>query len=114
MLVVKHRNHLGILSSASPVLNGRVYSYDFTSGMDNVFGGDKAHKQVYPGIWGMMAADANADGQIDNRDKNDIWWPQLYNTGYYSGDFNMDSEVNQMDMENFWKSNSGKSSFVPE
>jgi len=113
-LVIWHRNHLGIMSGLNVTELPDSFTYDFTDTADKTYGGEKAVKFLNTGIWGMISADGNADGQINNQDKNDIWWPQLYNTGYYPGDFNMDTEVNLMDIENLWKSNSGKSSFVPE
>jgi len=113
-IVMKHRNHLGILSSASPVLNGRVYSYDFTDSDDKVYGAINAHKELNTNIWGMIAADGDANGQADNKDKNDIWYLQRFLSSYLQGDFDMDTDVDLMDIENLWKSNSGKSSFVPE
>ena len=39
----------------------------------NIYGGTNACKQLNTGIWGMIAADGNADGQVDNTDKDDIW-----------------------------------------
>jgi hypothetical protein len=112
-VVVKHRNHLGIISSAPPVLNGRTYSYDFTNGENKVLGGNKGHKELNFGIWGMLSADGNADGQIDNKDKNDIWFLQQSLSGYLQGDFDMNSEV-EYDDKSMWEDNAGKSGFVPE
>ncbi|MCD4791229.1 MAG: hypothetical protein K8R37_14645, partial [Bacteroidales bacterium] len=85
--VVYHRNHLGILSANPLPLSGGVYIYNYTSGVGQVYGGLNGHKELEPGIWGMIGGDGNADGEINNLDKNDIWNQQRGNTGYYSGDF---------------------------
>lgn len=108
-----HRNHLGVLSALPATLNGRTYSYDFTNAEDKAYGGAQAQKQLNTNIWGMIAADGNADGQVNNIDKDDSWYLQLYNAGYLSGDFNMDSQVNQIDKDNFWAPNCGVGSAIP-
>ena len=62
----------------------------------------------------MIAGDANADGQVDNKDKDDVWLIQAGSTGYYSADFNMDGQVDDTDAEIIWQPNAGKGSQVPE
>ncbi|MBN1338236.1 MAG: hypothetical protein JXA03_02870 [Bacteroidales bacterium] len=57
---------------------GSVYSYDFTTGASQAYGGTQGHKELAPGIWGMTGADGNADSQVNNGDKIDQWAP---NTG---------------------------------
>ncbi|MBN1338607.1 MAG: right-handed parallel beta-helix repeat-containing protein [Bacteroidales bacterium] len=112
--VLWHRNHLGILSAMPLTGNGGVYSYDFTIGSGQVFGGINAHKEIAPGIWGMIAADGNADDQVNNGDKNDVWTPQAGTSGYLPGDFNMNGEVNNSDKNDLWKPNTGLGGQVPE
>lgn len=60
----------------------------------------------------MISGDGNADGQIDNRDKNKIWYEQEGSSGYFSGDFNMDSQVDQDDKIVKWQYNVGKGIFL--
>ncbi|MBN1340791.1 MAG: hypothetical protein JXA03_15790, partial [Bacteroidales bacterium] len=73
--VVYHRNHLPVMNSAPiPVING-MYSWDYTTGADKVYGGSLGYKEITPGIWGMIAADGNADGQVNASDKNEVWIP---------------------------------------
>ena len=112
--VVWHRNHIGIMSALPLSLQGGIYSYDFTSGPDQVHGGADGHKELISEIWGMIAADGNADGLIDNPDKENIWNPQAGEAGYKSGDFNMDSEVDNKDKNDYWVPNEGKASQIPE
>jgi len=113
-VVVWHRNHLGILSAYSLVESGGIYSYDFTTGAGQVYGGALGHKEIGTGIWGMTAADGYADGQVDNPDKNDVWLLNSGSTGYLQGDFNMDGIVDETDKINFWVPDAGKGSQVPE
>ncbi|MBN1340882.1 MAG: hypothetical protein JXA03_16260 [Bacteroidales bacterium] len=112
--VIWHRNHLGIMS-ANPLLeSGGIYSYDFTTGSGQVYGGGNAHKQLAPGIWGMIGADGNTDGQINNSDKIDVWSPQAGLNGYHSGDFNLDAQVNNTDKNELWTPNTGLGGQVPQ
>ena len=110
--IVYHRNHQGIISAYTLSLTGNVYSYDFSSGIGQVYGGQNGHKEITTGIWGMFSGDANADGEIDNKDKNDNWKVQMGLSGYYNGDFDMNGQVNMDDKSNKWKPNTGSCSFI--
>jgi hypothetical protein len=112
--VIWHRNHLGILSANPLTLTGEVYSYDFSSGQEQVYGGINAHREIGPGIWGMMAGEGFVNDEINNSDKNEIWETQIGNSGYYPGDFNMDGLVNDLDKVELWDHNAGKASQIVE
>ena len=100
--------------SAVPLTeSGGVYSYDFTTGADKAYG-TNAQKEFSTGKWGMISADGNADGMIDNLDKENIWAPQTGENGYKSGDFNLNGEVSNQDKNDKWVPNEGKVSQVPE
>jgi hypothetical protein len=86
-----------------------TFSYDFTTGPNQVYGGANAHKELSPGVWGMISGDGNHDFKVDNTDKNEVWLPQYGNTGYYFGDFNRDGTVDDTDKDDYWAPNSGKS-----
>jgi hypothetical protein len=113
-LVIDQRNHLKIMS-ALPLnqLNG-TYSYDFSNSIDKAYGGSLGYKYLSGGICGMLSGDADADMEINNRDKNDIWFFENGTTGYSPGDFNMDASTNISDKDNYWYLNAGKGSQVPE
>ena len=110
-VVLHHRNHLSIMS-ADPV-NTSTGLYDFTTGSDKAYGGASGYKQVAAGEWGMVSGDGNADGQINNTDKNDVWKPQAGTSGYKASDFNLDSEVNNIDKISLLAPISGIGSQVP-
>ncbi len=111
--VILHRNHLGVMSADPLVKTGSLFSYDFSDASEKAFGGINGHKELVPGLWGMIAGDGDANGQVGNADKNDIWFIQQGNLGYLHGDFNMDSDVNNMDKVK-WNENAGKAGKVPE
>ncbi|MBN1338286.1 MAG: hypothetical protein JXA03_03120, partial [Bacteroidales bacterium] len=112
-VVLWHRNHVGIMSSYSLVPLTGVYSYDFTSDAGQVYGGSQGHKEIAAGVWGMIGGDGNADGQVNNSDKNDVWIIQAGLNGYRSGDFNLDTQVNNSDKNDIWVPNTGLGSQVP-
>jgi parallel beta-helix repeat protein len=112
-VVIWHRNHIGVISASPVVVAGGICTYDFTASAGQVYGGTNAHRQVAPGIWAMTGGDGNADGQINNPDKNEIWIPQNGSAGYYSGDLNLDGNVSYSDRFDTWKPNTGRGCMVP-
>ncbi len=108
---IHHRNHLSVISAVPLIESAGVFSYDFTLSADQALGGFLRQKQLSTLIWGMIAADANASGQIDNRDKNEVWLLQQGLTGYFVGDFNLDTQVDADDKVVKWEPNAGKSSY---
>ncbi len=112
--VVRHRNHIAVMSASALVVSGGVYTYNFSTDALRAYGGSLAHKQLASGIWGLVAADGNADNQVSNLDKNNVWIPQSGSSGYRSGDFNLDGQVNNIDKNVVWKPNSGRGGQVPD
>lgn len=112
-IAVWHRNHLGIISTSPAYKNGALYSFDFSYEPNLIFGGLKSVKELAPGIFGILSGDGNSDNEIDNKDKNDIWFLQNGSSGYLDGDFNMDGEADENDKNNLWTPNTGKGSQVP-
>ncbi|MBN1340150.1 MAG: hypothetical protein JXA03_12550 [Bacteroidales bacterium] len=112
--VIRHRNHIAVMSAIPLTETGGVYAYDFTSGVSQAYGASQGHKELAPGIWGMTGADGNADSQVNNGDKNDVWAPQAGLSGYGSGDFNLDAQVNNSDKNDVWVPNTGLGGQVPQ
>ena len=93
--------------------SGGIYSYDFTTGINQVFGGINGHKEISIGIWGMIGGDGNHDGIIDVDDKSPLWESHAGEKGYILSDHNMDGETDNQDKDDIWVPNEGKSSQVP-
>jgi uncharacterized protein (TIGR02145 family) len=108
-IIVWHRNHLGVLSSEPMQQSGPLFSYDFSTGADKAFGGVNGHIEVGQGIWGMVSGDGDANGQVNNVDKVEVWKPQGGFSGYRAGDFNLDGQVNNQDKIDQWAPNGGRS-----
>jgi hypothetical protein len=112
-LVIWQRNHLGIMTPTPLVKSGNVYTHNFSTGSGQVYGGSSAHKQLIPGVWGMMSGDATGNGMIENSDK-DLWEVQAGTPGYKESDFNMNGQVNNPDKDDKWLPNLGSGTFVPD
>jgi hypothetical protein len=114
--VVWSRNHLGIIS-ANPLLDiGGMFTYDFSSGSGQAYGGMNSQKQIstVPVIWGTIPGDANATGLAAIGDKTNVWSLQAGESGYLESDYNFDGEADHVDKNDFWLPNMGKGSQIPE
>jgi len=111
-LVIKHRNHLSIMSSSvQSLVSGISGLYDFTTGTDKYFGSDA--KQLEASLWGMYTGDANGNGQVQNDDKNIEWQSEVGLAGYKGSDFNLNGQVQNDDKNIYWNGNVGKGTQVP-
>ena len=113
-VVVHSRNHLSVMSAFEMVELGGVYSYDFSTGVNQAFGDIDAHKLIVPGVWGMISGDANCDGEITELDLSGAWDLDAGKSGYEASDFNFDGEVDNKDKDDFWLPNEGSSCQIPE
>jgi hypothetical protein len=93
--------------------SGGVYSYDFSSGVNQVYGGLAGHKQLTSSVWGMFSGDGDHNGTIGDGDKSTLWETQAGTKGYMFSDYNLDSESNNIDKDDFWVPNIGKGTQVP-
>lgn len=112
-IVIHHRNHIKVMSSSPTPVSSDFGSYNFSSGEFQVYGGSAGHKQLSPGIWGMTAGDSNADGIINLNDKQIYWDLNAGKQGYLPFDFSMNSQVNNIDKNDFWFLNFGFLNQVP-
>jgi len=112
-VVICHRNHIDIMSANALTQNGSLYSYDFTTSETKVYGGPFGHKEIAPGIWGMISGNGIADLNINDSDINNSWFIQAGLSEYLSGDFNLDCQVDNKDKDEFWLPNNGKGCQVP-
>ncbi len=118
-VVVRHRNHLPVMTSGAITLSstggaaGGTLDYDYTVALNRAFG-PVPMTALAGGKFGMVAGDADADGQIQNDDKNGIWRVELGSTGYLRSDFNLSGTVQEVDRSGFWSLRVGKGSTVPQ
>jgi hypothetical protein len=116
-VVLRHRNHLAVMTAEALPLNGASALYDMTTAANKAYGAD-AMKGLGAGgtaPFGLYGGDANADGQITSSDFN-VFNPKFVSasTGYQASDWNLDGQVTSTDF-NLFNPNfiSAKSTRVP-
>ena len=110
-VVIWHRNHLGILSADALTSNSGVYSYNFHSSVNPAY--NNGQKELNSGIWGMISGDIDALGSVDVTDITGYWNQEAGTQGYNAADLNLDTEINNLDKDDYWLPNLGESSQVP-
>jgi hypothetical protein len=109
-LVIRHRNHLAVMSSQPVVLNPNSVLYDFTTGQSQYHGGEAA--LLGSGVYGMFGGDANSSGVIDRADQDVINASTLNLMGFHPADINLSAVVTNADRILISKNNY-KTSRVP-
>jgi hypothetical protein len=113
-VVIFHRNHLGIMNSGGiPRTGTEAYTYDFSTSDGQVYGGGSGYKLLEDGVWGMVAADGNGNGIVENTDETAVWKVSLGQSGYDNGDFDLNGVVQNTDETNYWKPNLNSGGQVP-
>jgi hypothetical protein len=111
-IVIRHRNHLDVMSSFPLQRNGGTYHFDFTTGPGQAFG-NLPLAELGNNLFGLYAGDANADGNIDPGDKINSWSSMAGNSGYEPADMNLDGHVGNPDKNDLWYRNSGRMIQIP-
>lgn len=122
-VVIRHRNHLAIMSAnaltlssslAGVYLTGGISNYNFSSAQTQAYGTNPM-SDAGGGVWAMIVGDANEDGNITTIDYN-LWLPDNNSaaSGYLATDMNLDGNVTTADY-NLWlpNNNAARSSQVP-
>jgi len=112
--LINHRNHLSIMSAAPLIYQKGVYNYDFSTAAQQTYGGNSGVKQIYPGIWGMISGDADANGIIEQADKTTTWETSAGTQDYLPADLNLDGQADNVDKDDYWLPNIGKGTQVPQ
>ena len=114
-VVIYHRNHLSIMSAAPLTESGGVYTYNFSSGVDQAYANTaNGQKEIATGIWGMYGGDGANEGHITHYDYLNIWKPEAGTKAYLQADYNLDGQAENMDKNDIWIKNIGISTQVPE
>lgn len=95
-IAVKHRNHLGIMSTIKIIVKNREpILYDFTTSKSSAYG-NNAMTDLGNGIYGMYAGDSDANGIINNLDFGNVA-NNIPLKGYNNNDLDMNGSVNVLD-----------------
>ena len=113
-VVLRHRNHLAIMSASPIALSTETTLYDFSTAQSQAYGTNPMIEvDTTNHVFAMPTGDANANGQIQNDDKNDVWKNEVGLSGYHKGDFNLNGQVQNDDKNDYWKNNVGLGTYVP-
>ncbi len=112
-LVVKHRNHLGVMSAAPVALSNTTTIVDFTSDLNDVFGASNGIATLSDGTLGLFSGDFNRNGQVQNTDYNALL-ETLGTAGYAAGDLDLNSQIQNTDLQLNLIPNIGKGQPFPQ
>jgi len=98
--------------TATPLmLSGDLYSYDFTIGAGQAYGINAQIQLNEDNKWGMFGGNGNKDGIIGLTDKSPAW--EVGTKGYLGTDYNLDTQPDNKDKNDIWAPNIGAGSQVP-
>ncbi|MCU0454645.1 MAG: right-handed parallel beta-helix repeat-containing protein [Bacteroidetes bacterium] len=95
-VVLKHRNHLSIMSAAAVTLPNEASAYDFTTAQAQAFGTSPL-ADLGSGVFGLFAGEANNSGLVSAADIS-LAIGALNATGYQITDANMSGLVTAADI----------------
>ena len=99
-VALRHRNHLGLMTSAPQTLSATPLALNFTDGTTATYG-TNAQKEIEPGTFALWAADLNASGTVDAADRSEAW-NQRNVIGYFSSDATMNGTTDAADRSLTW------------
>lgn len=115
-IVLKHRNHLAVMSKHKQNVSSGSLFFDF-SDVNNIYGGDA--KNLGDGNYALYSGDANGDGiveigvyPIEGADLL-VWRSQNGYAGYLSADCQIDGDTDASDLNLFMRPNDKKQTQVP-
>ncbi len=111
-IVIRHRNHLAVMSEGAVSLSNVLVTYDFSSNLDKYHGGDAAILETNgTTIYGMYAGDADGSGTVDANDRSAAW-NNRNTSGYITSDCCLSGTCDANSRSATWN-NRNKSTNVP-
>jgi hypothetical protein len=104
-VVIRHRNHIAVMSATGMVLATNTYSFDFSTSVSQAFGAGAGYKEIETGVFGMVSGDADGDGDIGLNDYTS-WAVDVGLADYLSSDIDMNVDVGLNDYT-IWAINVG-------
>lgn len=102
-VIIRHRNHIAVMSSSPITVTSNAFSYDFTTGINKAMGSNQM--KLVGTVAALFAADYNANGIINYTDYN--VYKNAVSNQYTAGDGNLDKTIDANDF-NLYKNNAGK------
>ena len=106
-IMISHRNHLGVRTANTINLIGGTQSIDLTADSALIEGGTNAIADLGDGNLALFSGDFDGNGQVQNSDKIAVEILRGTN-GFSNADLDMNSEVQNTDIQNKLSPNIGK------
>ena len=90
-IVLRHRNHLAVMTANPVSLNTSSTLYDFTTGTGKYYGGEA--KPVKTGVYGLFAGDVTGEGAVVLASELTVVRANNLEERYDNADVNMDGAV---------------------
>jgi hypothetical protein len=111
-VVVKHRNHAGVMSALPCAMSDEPTTIDFTSNPEAIYGGVNGIGRLTDGKMGLISGDFNHNDQVQNTDYNNVILT-LGVAGYHAGDFDLNGQVQNTDLQLQLLPNIGRGAACP-
>ena len=111
-VVIRHRNHVSVMSAAGMTSNCDNYTYNFSDLITKAYGGSSGFKQIGNNVCGMVSGDADSDGNISVLDFSQWATDFGLNHIYLPSDIDEDGGVTVLDFSK-WATNFGVGNIVP-
>lgn len=104
-VVVKHRNHLPLMSASVLSLSEQVTNYNFSTAANQSYGSQQVW--VSNNNYAAIAGDTDGNGIINYADYTLLAAQNGMSNGYYAADYSLNKTVNNLDYA-FYRPNVGK------
>jgi hypothetical protein len=106
-VVIKHRNHLGLMSAASYALSPSNTVIDLSSNSNAIEGATNAVVLLANGKYGMYAGDHDNNQQIQNSDASGVI-QLIGGSGYNNADMDVNTQIQNSDVNSLINPNIGR------
>ncbi|WP_431132924.1 FG-GAP-like repeat-containing protein [Psychroserpens mesophilus] len=106
-VVIKHRNHLGLMSAASYALSPSNTVIDLSLNPNTVEGASNAVVALANGKYGMYAGDFDSNQQIQNSDASGVI-QLIGGSGYSNADMDVNTQIQNSDVNSLINPNIGR------
>ena len=112
-VVVRHRNHLAVMSAEPVDFSGGPIAYDFTTGLETAYSsGAPALVDLGGGAWGLIGGDADGDGRVAAPDNVAWLGANGSSPGYLGTDLDLSGRIGAPDKVE-WLGANGSVTQVP-
>jgi len=99
-IVVRHRNHLAIMSAGKIVCTTDITGYDFTTAQSQAYGTNPMVSMS--GVYGMWCGDTDGSGVVDATDRANTWNNRNTSNVYSGNDTDLSGVIDATDRANTW------------